>query len=87
MVYLAGLAGAAIVSHHFVTVAAEWLGCQQIFFLASASRRGNFVFVQNVLHSPEGFVADDTRHPSRRFFTFVEVGTDCLRWLCLEKRA
>ena len=59
-----------------MAVATEQLGGQQIFFLASASRRGSFVFVQNVLHSLKDFVADNAGHPSRRFLALVEVSAD-----------
>ena len=76
MICLAGFTCTAIAGHHFVAVTTEQLGSQQILFLASASCRGSFVFVQNVLHSLEDIIADDAGHASRRFFAFVEVSTD-----------
>lgn len=76
VICLTGFASAAIAGHHLVAVAAEQLSGQQIFFLASASGRGIFVFVQNALYPFKNFVADNTGHTTRRFFTLVEVSTD-----------
>lgn len=76
VVRLARLAGAAIAGHHLMAVAAEQLCGQQIFFLASASCRGSFVFVQNALYSLEDLIADNTGHTTRCFLAFVEVSAD-----------
>ena len=76
VICLTGLAGAAISGHHLVAVATEQLGGQQILFLASASCRGSFVFVQNVLHPFKYFVTDNAWHTTRRFLAFVEVCAD-----------
>ena len=76
VICLTGLAGAAISSHHLVAVATEQLGGQQILFLASASCRGSFVFVQNILYALKYLIADDAGHSSLRFFALVEISAD-----------
>lgn len=66
---------AAVSDHHFPAIAAKQLRGQEIFFLASAPRRGSFVLIQDTLHPLEQLIADDARHTARRLLILIDINT------------
>ena len=76
VICLAGFSCAAVAGHHLAAIAAEQLGGQHIFFLASASCWGSFVLVQDALYPIKELILNNAGHTAGRFFPFVKISAD-----------